>query len=83
VGDVIRLVLRQGVVLAVAGVLIGSAMAIAGGQLLAGFLFAVTPRDPAVLIGAASLLVGVALLASYLPARRAGRIDAAEVMRQS
>jgi ABC-type antimicrobial peptide transport system permease subunit len=63
------------VLLVIAGVGLGLGMAVATGRALAGLLFELTPTDPVTLGGVCALLAAIALLASYLPARRATRID--------
>ena len=73
--DVLRLVIGHGMKLALAGVAIGLAGALAIGQGLAALLFQVTPTDPLTLFGVVLVLTAVAFLACYLPARRASRID--------
>jgi len=50
------------------------------GRILEGFLYQVSPRDPLVLLSAALALVGVAFLASYVPARRASRVDPVQTL---
>jgi putative ABC transport system permease protein len=79
--DITRLVLRQGAALTAAGVVLGLGAALVGGRLVAGLLFGVSARDPAVFIGVASALAVVALAASYAPARRAAAVDPVEVLR--
>jgi len=74
-GDVLRLVVGQGARLAVFGVAIGIAASFAVTRLLSSLLFGVSSTDPATFAGVAALLAGVALLASYIPARRAMRLD--------
>jgi putative ABC transport system permease protein len=74
-GDVLQLVAGQGLKLAVAGVTIGLAGAFALTRVLTNLLFGVSATDPATFAGVALLLVAVALMASYLPARRAMRVD--------
>jgi putative ABC transport system permease protein len=74
-GDVVRMVLGEGGRLAVAGVAAGSVIAIAGARLIRGLLFEVSATDPLTFAGVAAGLLAVALLASYIPARRATRID--------
>jgi predicted permease len=74
-GDVKRLVLRQGMTLAAIGLVIGLAGAIVATRLLTSMLFAVRPGDPWTYAGVAALLGLVAFSASYLPARRASRVD--------
>jgi predicted permease len=70
-----RMVLGQGMSLAMAGIALGLASAFGLARLLAGFLFGVTPRDPAVFIAVPLILSGVALIAVWLPARHATRIS--------
>jgi ABC-type antimicrobial peptide transport system permease subunit len=72
---VVTAVVRQGLGLAALGVTLGLGCAWASTRLLAGLLFGVTPTDPLTLAAGAALLAGVAVGASYLPARRAARID--------
>ena len=79
--DVLALVLREGVRLAVLGVVIGVAAAIVLTRLMRSMLFDVGATDPATFVLAPLLLVGVAVLASYLPALRATRVDPIEALR--
>ena len=79
--DVLRLVLRQGVVLTMIGVAIGVAISLAGTRLLAGLLYGVAPTDPATYGALALLLVSVALAACLLPARRAMKVQPMEALR--
>ena len=69
--DVLRLVMKDGVKLALLGVVLGLAGAIALTRVMVSLLFEVKPTDPATLIGVSLLLAAVALLACYIPARRA------------
>ncbi len=73
--DVRRMVLRQGCRLAVGGVAIGLMLALAAARVMRGLLFHVSPSDPATFVLVAAALIGVAALASYVPARRATRVD--------
>ena len=73
--DVVRMILGEGGRLSAAGVVIGTAMAIAVARLIRGLLFEVSATDPLTLAGVAIGLLGVALVASYVPARRATRVD--------
>ena len=73
--DVLALVVGQGARLALLGLALGLAGALAMGKALAGILYAVSPTDPPTFAAAAVLLAGVALAASYLPARRAAATD--------
>jgi ABC-type antimicrobial peptide transport system permease subunit len=79
-GDVARLVVMQGLRLALAGALIGAVIALALGRLLTSMLF-VSPADPLAILGATALLTAVAALASWLPARRATRVDPLTALR--
>jgi predicted permease len=74
-GDVVRLVVRQGMRLAVAGVFLGTAGALMTTGLLRSQLHEVEPTDPATFVATILLIVGAALLATWLPARRAARVD--------
>jgi len=74
-GDVLRLVLRQSMTLVAFGVALGLGAAFAATRLLAGFLYGVSPTDPAAFIGIAALLSIVSLAASLVPARRAATVD--------
>ncbi|HYK20195.1 MAG TPA: FtsX-like permease family protein, partial [Pyrinomonadaceae bacterium] len=75
VGDVLKLVLRQGMMLALAGEAIGLAAAFALTRVIRGLLFGVTPNDATTFVIVAGVLAVVALLACYLPARRATKVD--------
>jgi putative ABC transport system permease protein len=70
-----RMVLGQALLLALAGVGVGLLAALALSRAIAGLLFRLSPKDPGTLAGVAVLLTAVAMLASYLPARRATRVD--------
>ena len=75
VGDVLRLVVGQGVRLGVIGLAIGATIAFSAARWLKPLLFQESARDPAVYALVAAVLLAVAVLASYLPARRAARLD--------
>jgi predicted permease len=79
--DVLRLVLRRGVMLTLSGLLIGLLGAIVLTRFLASLLFGVTPTDPVTFTVVPLVLAGVALLASYFPARRATRVDPLQALR--
>jgi ABC-type antimicrobial peptide transport system permease subunit len=73
--DVLRLVLRQALLLAAVGIAVGLAGAAAMTQLLNSMLFGVKASDPLTYVAVSALLACVAMLASYVPARRAIRVD--------
>jgi putative ABC transport system permease protein len=73
--DVLRLVLVEGLRLTMLGVVLGIAGALASTRVLTNLLFEVKPTDPMTFIGLSFLLAVVALLASYIPARRATKVD--------
>lgn len=73
--DVLRLVLREALLLVFAGILCGVPAALAGSTLLAGMLYGLKPSDPVSLVLVAVVLASVAALASYIPARRATKVD--------
>jgi putative ABC transport system permease protein len=79
--DVLRLVVRQGVGIAAAGLAAGLLGALALSRPLARLLYEVPPTDPPTYAGIALLLLLVALAASYVPARRATRIDPIDALR--
>ncbi len=81
-GEVLAMVLKQGLALAGAGVVLGLAGSFAATRLLTSFLFEVKPGDPLTYLGVAVLLAVVAMAASYLPARRATAIDPLAALRQ-
>jgi len=80
-GNVLRLVLRQGLVTALIGVAIGIGGAIILTRTLQSFLFGLSPTDPVTFAGVVSLLILVALMACYFPARRAAKVDPIEALR--
>jgi putative ABC transport system permease protein len=73
--DILKLIVGQGMVLIVIGAGIGLVLALAATQLLKSLLFGVSATDPFTFVPVVVGLVGVALLASYLPARRAMKVD--------
>jgi putative ABC transport system permease protein len=81
-GSVLQLILRQGLVFAGIGLAVGLAASVAGTRLLTSVLFQVRPNDPWVYLAVAVLLGVVALAASYVPARRAAKIDPLTALRQ-
>jgi ABC-type antimicrobial peptide transport system permease subunit len=81
-GNVLMLVLRQGLTLAAVGVVCGTLGALGLTGLLAGLLYGVTPTDPATFVLAPAVLLAVAVAACWIPARRAARIDPLTALRQ-
>jgi putative ABC transport system permease protein len=80
-GSVLRLVLNRGLVLALSGVVVGLGLALALGRLVQSQLYEVSPRDPGIFVVVAIVLGVVAVVSSYLPARRATRVDPIVVLR--
>jgi len=80
-GDVLRLVVGQGMGLAGAGVLLGFVASLGLTRLMRGLLFGVSASDPLTFVAVAVCLSGVALAASYLPARRAARVSPTVALR--
>jgi putative ABC transport system permease protein len=78
---ILKLVLRDTLVLTLAGLAVGILCALAAGRLLEHMLFDVSPHDPATLAAVALALSTIAFLAGYLPARRATRVDATIALR--
>jgi putative ABC transport system permease protein len=79
--DVIALFVGRGMRQIMVGIAIGVAISLGLSRLLQGMLFGLTPTDGATFLGVAVLLTAVALLASWLPARRAARVDPMQALR--
>jgi putative ABC transport system permease protein len=73
--DVLRLVIRQGMTLTIAGLLVGIGAGLAATRVMTDMLFGVTATDTVTFISVGALLVVVAFLACYVPARRATKVD--------
>jgi len=80
--DVVRGVLKRGLAPLAIGLAIGLVVALAAVRALERFLFEISPTDPATLIAVALLLTSAALAASYVPARRATKVDPVEALRR-
>ncbi|HEX8360092.1 MAG TPA: ABC transporter permease, partial [Longimicrobium sp.] len=72
---VVKMVMGANLRVVGVGLAVGTVLALITGRLVSGMLYGVAPADPALLVGAPAVLMSVALLASYLPARRAARVD--------
>jgi predicted lysophospholipase L1 biosynthesis ABC-type transport system permease subunit len=80
--NVILLVLREAAFLLAGGILAGAALALWATRAAEKMLFGLKPNDPATFAGAIALLAAVALLASYIPARRAARVEPMQALRE-
>ena len=81
--DVLKLILGKGVVLAGVGIVVGVIFSAATAPMMASLLYGVHPYDPAVFLAVPLLLFAVAVLASYLPARRATKVDPMFALREA
>jgi len=79
--DVLRHIVGRSAILAGIGVGLGTAGALGVARILKGFLFGITSGDPLILVGIPGALLAIAVLASYLPARRALKVDPMEALR--
>jgi ABC-type antimicrobial peptide transport system permease subunit len=80
---IVRLVMRQGLAIAVGGTVLGVAIALAAARTLEGLLYGIAARDVTTLAVASATLIGTTLCACYIPARRAARIDPARTLTES
>ena len=78
---ILRVVLREGMRLVGAGLVLGWAAALLLGRLVAGFIFGINPSDPLTFAGVSVVLGVVALLACYITVRRASRVDPLDALR--
>ena len=79
--NVMGLILGQGLAVALAGIGLGLAGAFALSRVVSAFLVGVSPTDPITFAGVAALLLAVAIVASFVPARRASRVDPVDALR--
>jgi ABC-type antimicrobial peptide transport system permease subunit len=79
--DILRIVLREGIVVLTTGLLLGAAGAFAATRLIAKKLFDIKPMDPATIAAVGIVLTVTALLACYIPAKRATKLDPLSVLR--
>jgi len=82
-GDILKLFLRKGVALAGVGIVAGVVVSASTARMMASLLYGVRPHDPAVFLIVPLLLFAVAVLASYLPARRATKVDPMIALREA
>jgi len=80
-GSVLSLVMRQGLVVALAGVAAGALLAFGAAKAMAGALYGVSPADPVAWLSAVAVLLTVAALANLIPARRAARVNPSRALR--
>jgi putative ABC transport system permease protein len=80
--NILSMVLRQGSVLVVAGLVVGLGLSVLAGKLLSGFLYQVKPLDPWTYLGVAVLLLVVGSVAALLPARRAAAVEPMQALRE-
>ena len=80
-GDVLRMVILQGMKVAAIGVAIGTGLALVSTRVVSSYLYDVSRTDPLTFVGITLTLIGVAFLACYLPARRATKVDPLEALR--
>ncbi len=81
-GDVVRMISGQGLLVTLTGVAIGLFAAFALTRLMGSILYEVDPVEPVTFAGVAVFLVAIPMLATYLPARRATRVDPSRVLRE-
>jgi putative ABC transport system permease protein len=79
--DILALTLRRGLLLVLVGLALGVAAALVATRAMAGLLYGITPDDPATFLAVTMLLMAAGLAASWLPARRAARLDPAATLR--
>jgi len=79
---VLQMIVRRGLVLALAGVAVGFAGSLALGRVLSTVLYDVQPGDPLTLMAVTTILLAVAAFASWIPARRAARVDPVVTLRE-
>jgi ABC-type antimicrobial peptide transport system permease subunit len=79
--DVVRLVVRETMIVVAAGAAIGLALAAAASRVVKSVLFGVQPGDPITIAAALVAMVAIAALATYMPARRAARLDPTVALR--
>ena len=73
--EVLTLIMRQGLTVAIAGLIVGCGLAVVAARALSGILFGVSATDPVAWAGAAAVLLVTATLANLIPASRAARVE--------
>jgi putative ABC transport system permease protein len=81
-GTILKMILRQGLELAIVGAAVGLVAALIVSHLMAGLLYGVSANDPITFVGVTIVLTAVALAASYIPARRAMKVDPMFALRE-
>jgi len=81
VGQILALIIRQGMLLTLIGVVIGIAGSLVLTKVISGLLYGITPTDAPTFVGTALLFIAVAFVATYIPARRATTIDPTVALR--
>jgi ABC-type antimicrobial peptide transport system permease subunit len=79
--DILSLVVGEGLRVVVAGVVVGAALAVAAGRMIAALLYDIAPSNPLVLASVSALVIGAALVATLIPASRAARVDPMTALR--
>ncbi|MBC8217383.1 MAG: FtsX-like permease family protein, partial [Planctomycetes bacterium] len=79
--DIMRMVFREGLVLTMVGLMVGLGLGLGVAKVAASMLYGVSPIDPVSIVATVALLGAASLLASYIPARRAAKIDPMEALR--
>jgi ABC-type antimicrobial peptide transport system permease subunit len=80
--DILKLIVTKGVVLSMIGIIAGVIFSVSTASMMASVLYGVRPHDPVVFLAVPLLLFAVAVLASYLPARRATKVDPMFALRE-
>jgi len=78
---VVRMVMRQGLAVAFAGLVVGCLLAAVAARAIAGVLYGITPADPVSWLAAAAVLMSVAAIANLIPAARAARVQPTQALR--
>jgi ABC-type antimicrobial peptide transport system permease subunit len=81
--DILTLIVTKGVLLSIIGIIAGVVFSAAAASMMASLLYGVRPHDPVVFLAVPVLLFAVAALASYLPARRATKVDPMVALREA